>query len=596
MIKSLSINNFRVFQSESDFEMAPITILTGANNSGKSTLIRSIKLLVESAKNSSLLYLLNSKTETDYLSSDTIFSLGNDSKEISLKLNMDLEFIDIFDDNKMKFVLGCPQDCIVNIKYKTEGENSDHLKLDRLEIILNGHNDIILEIKQKDVNYEFNEDEYKHLNTSRKEYHCYINPDYYLDCYPERSLEALANSFAKKYHIDKETLDKLSLKIKEDFIKQSKSSQFPDLEYSALNIDNQRDLVEIIDNWQGELYRNILPDSEGTTYNAYLKFLQELFGNNIHEKDIELMANKIASGIESALNHYDKHAKKIIKSLVDSILLYDYYIPVYRGKVERDFMRNNSSRISDIIFKLIDKKKEVHSHPDKVFWRENYIDCSDMKRLQFVNAILKYVYKLDFFILFEFNKHKSKYEIYFEYDPQSKPANSLQEHNANNKINLADMGTGMYHLIIFLIEIELAIIEGGFKDLYDSLDSELTSISHKAKSSLLIEEPELSLHPNYQSLLADVIDIANKVYGVNFIIETHSEYLIRKLQLLRAKSNLSQEDVLIYNFGRINNRLISNKIQINNDGSLTKDFIPGFFDEADKIALNLFLLKKHQTN
>jgi hypothetical protein len=59
---------------------------------------------------------------------------------------------------------------------------------------------------------------------------------------------------------------------------------------------------------------------------------------------------------------------------------------------------------------------------------------------------------------------------------------------------------------------------------------------------------------------------------------------------------LSQEDVLIYNFGRINNRLISNKIQINNDGSLTKDFIPGFFDEADKIALNLFLLKKHQTN
>ena len=45
LIKGISLENFRVFKDKSDFELAPITILTGANNSGKSTLIKSMKLM-----------------------------------------------------------------------------------------------------------------------------------------------------------------------------------------------------------------------------------------------------------------------------------------------------------------------------------------------------------------------------------------------------------------------------------------------------------------------------------------------------------------------------------------------------------------------
>ena len=38
------------------------------------------------------------------------------------------------------------------------------------------------------------------------------------------------------------------------------------------------------------------------------------------------------------------------------------------------------------------------------------------------------------------------------------------------------------------------------------------------------------------------------------------------------------------------------KININKDGSLTDNFGEGFFDEADKIALELFLLTQVQKN
>ncbi|KAA6331110.1 hypothetical protein EZS27_020263, partial [termite gut metagenome] len=44
-INNISFENFRVFKNKSDFDLAPITILTGANSSGKSSVIKALKLL-----------------------------------------------------------------------------------------------------------------------------------------------------------------------------------------------------------------------------------------------------------------------------------------------------------------------------------------------------------------------------------------------------------------------------------------------------------------------------------------------------------------------------------------------------------------------
>ena len=58
-----------------------------------------------------------------------------------------------------------------------------------------------------------------------------------------------------------------------------------------------------------------------------------------------------------------------------------------------------------------------------------------------------------------------------------------------------------------------------------------------------MEEPEANLHPNLKFELADILALSLKYFPeLNFIIETHSEYLIRKLQSVTAKGQLNKDD------------------------------------------------------
>jgi AAA15 family ATPase/GTPase len=45
MIKKIGIENFRVFKEYTEFNLAPITVLTGTNNSGKSSFTKFLDLL-----------------------------------------------------------------------------------------------------------------------------------------------------------------------------------------------------------------------------------------------------------------------------------------------------------------------------------------------------------------------------------------------------------------------------------------------------------------------------------------------------------------------------------------------------------------------
>lgn len=103
------------------------------------------------------------------------------------------------------------------------------------------------------------------------------------------------------------------------------------------------------------------------------------------------------------------------------------------------------------------------------------------------------------------------------------------------RINLADLGMGTNQLMVFLFSLATIMFEEGYYD-----DGRGRSFIPKY---IIIEEPEQNLHPRLQSKLADLFFEINKDPSYKFLIETHSEYLIRRTQVLVAEMGLEETDL-----------------------------------------------------
>ncbi|MES0073424.1 AAA family ATPase [Mesorhizobium sp. M0058] len=89
--------------------------------------------------------------------------------------------------------------------------------------------------------------------------------------------------------------------------------------------------------------------------------------------------------------------------------------------------------------------------------------------------------------------------------------------------------------------------------------------------TILIEQPEIHLHPKMQAQLADLfIDIANirrKEGRRCVIIETHSEYLLNRIRARVAQGVISNADIAIHNVEKVGADASIKGIYIPEDGS-----------------------------
>ena len=82
-----TINNFRMFNKPQTFELAPITILTGPNNSGKSSLVKSLSLLNNNKINGFLRNFIDYNSNKSRLfGSKNIFNDDNQNLEYSFEI------------------------------------------------------------------------------------------------------------------------------------------------------------------------------------------------------------------------------------------------------------------------------------------------------------------------------------------------------------------------------------------------------------------------------------------------------------------------------------------------------------------------------
>lgn len=113
-------------------------------------------------------------------------------------------------------------------------------------------------------------------------------------------------------------------------------------------------------------------------------------------------------------------------------------------------------------------------------------------------------------------------------------------------------------------------------------------------ATLIIEQPELHLHPKAQAQLAEIIVDAVRD-GKRFIIETHSEHLIKGF-LLQISNNAVDANVGI-GPNQFNTYYVDHapsdvkRIPVNKFGEFTEDWPSGFFDESYNLSMKMLMNK-----
>lgn len=141
------------------------------------------------------------------------------------------------------------------------------------------------------------------------------------------------------------------------------------------------------------------------------------------------------------------------------------------------------------------------------------------------------------------------------------------------QIPLADKGMGSIQAMLLILRLAVII----FKKQKDGKNY-----------TIIIEEPELNLHPALQSKLADLFHEVYDKHKIRLIIETHSEYIIRKTQLIVKQKeyevvpNENPFTVIFFDKG-----LKQWLMNYREDGKFIEDFGRGFYDESALLTLNL---------
>jgi predicted ATPase len=109
-------------------------------------------------------------------------------------------------------------------------------------------------------------------------------------------------------------------------------------------------------------------------------------------------------------------------------------------------------------------------------------------------------------------------------------------------------------------------------------------------STLIMSQPEIHLHPSVQANLGDYLVKQVKERNKNYIVETHSEYLLNRMRLLIVKGEIKPEDVAVYYFeNSIKDGSIAHRIEFTKDGQILnapKGFFETYMIDTMDIALN----------
>ncbi|MDF0720614.1 DUF3696 domain-containing protein [Kaistella sp. PBT33-4] len=657
-LEGLGLQNFRTFQKKENLEFAPITLITGTNNAGKSSVFKAIQFLVDNFKDGivsetldfkamkhelgNLERIYNRVTMEDFKNSeipsnqsmysrlsdfhqnnndypselpifreneDLVFAfpikLGN-SREISAILEIRYELKRFIPKNGTKEALIISHE-IKNIAIVKDGEylhwsnvigfSEYHdepgewemsTSMDLKKIIQLIIETTFVEIKKgiepnKQTEDYFTLDLFSRIEKYKGiffDFHFFKNQKDGYEDFTEKLIKgkSLFSDYSELTENEKLKLLAIEQKITTELLQGRNNSQYKILEcFKTDNITGiiggmERDIVS------AELKEN-KPDQKRETNEEQnvRSFLKTPFQTTPNSK---LFINLLKS--------IDKDFSDTVQKKIDSLSKI-YFLPTTRGRNREWFIDEQNSEDIQIVrdFSAIYLKNHPQIENFVNFWigngEINEVDENGMKKQKG----------------FKIGK-----ELFVFRDEAIGLTKIFLVNFDGTKTPLVDLGYGISQLLPIIMKI--AVIAHKHQLTYeydvDNRDGSHRQTIYFNPSTLLIEEPEANLHPSLQAKTAELFIDAASRFNIQFLIETHSEYLIYKFQEYIGQKIVSPNDINMYYFNHPNDvrqglkdKYIS-YIKIGKDGSIDYDkyFGKGFFDEQSNLKLSLLNIQRNR--
>ena len=124
----------------------------------------------------------------------------------------------------------------------------------------------------------------------------------------------------------------------------------------------------------------------------------------------------------------------------------------------------------------------------------------------------------------------------------------VQVKNGSKNTNLVDVGYGVSQILPLIVDAQRA----------------------SSKTTLLLQQPEVHLHPKAQAALGSMIKDWVSKGKKTVVVETHSDYLVDRLRLEVKQAHLKQDEVKIFFLEKKGNHTNLHILEIDSQGNVLK--------------------------
>ncbi|OBQ28258.1 MAG: hypothetical protein AN483_16695 [Aphanizomenon flos-aquae MDT14a] len=584
---SFSLSNFKGFKELQSVNLKPLTVICGTNNSGKSSLIQSLLLMKQSNPTK---FSLNTYGQLPLTFNGSYVQLGSfldvvynhlNDEEIVLKWTIENEKI------RTTFH-GDVIDYSINSQLTVKIKNIELEKsLTQIEI-----NNLLYKDLNSNFSLEFirkNDGKYqvKLINILIKD--IIIKWIYRNSNYRYYNIETIQQ--ARKYLEDK------NIKIFQEGILEEE--YFDDVQVTFQGIFPTQILINNFPQQSSNILKRIRKKLPSMVRGKVSSYLENLIDTSIsHLESIIINIDKQKSQKDKYLDldldldlSISKEDEDLLNlSISKEVSISEYYFP-YRATVT--FLRKIWS-----VFRYIGPIREA----PKRFYPFNDLRIIDIgingENMPLVLAVEKETIIPKYYRCICEKKSIKKYELrekdklidsinwwlsdFMKLPPihsineLSGIINQVKVDSLGIKLDLTDVGFGVSQILPIIVEC-LRMAEG---------------------ETIILEQPEIHLHPSLQSKLADFF-ICMAKSGKNLVVETHSEHFINRLclRIAQEESNDTRNliNILFVSCDEENKSSIAKPIEINKYGEI-ENWPVGFFDENDSRDLISATLKKRMSN